>query len=172
MPTPDSTAAPSPAPSALDWSTENCQVGRAMSVLGDRATLVVLREVINGVRRFEDMQRHSGVNRQVLSSRLATLVEHEILRKVPYQPEGERLRYEYRLTPKGLDLYPVLAALAEWGARYLAGPEGPAVEVAHRDCGAEVHTALVCEDGHTVTDPRQVVTRPGRGARPIRVGGR
>ena len=100
---------------------------------------MVLREVFNGVRRFDDMQRHSGVNRQVLSNRLAHLVDQGILRRVPYQPEGSRVRHEYRLTQKGLDLYPVLTALAEWGAHYLADPEGPAVEMAHRDCGAEVH---------------------------------
>src|SRR5688500_4414396 len=111
------------APPALDWSTDNCQVARAMAVLGERSTLVVLREVFNGVRRFDDMQRHSGVNRQVLSTRLATLVDAGILRKVPYQAEGARQRHEYRPTQKGLDLYPVLTALADWGAMYLADPE-------------------------------------------------
>jgi DNA-binding HxlR family transcriptional regulator len=138
-----------------------------MAVLGERSTLVVMREVFNGVRRFDDVQRHSGVNRQVLSSRLATLVEQAILRKVPYRPEGERVRYEYRPTQKGLDLYPVLTALAEWGARYLADPEGPAVEMAHRDCGAAVRVKLVCEDGHVVEQMREVVPRPGSGARPL-----
>jgi DNA-binding HxlR family transcriptional regulator len=152
------------APPALAWSTDNCQVARALAVFGDRSSLVVIREVVNGVRRFDDMQRHSGVNRQVLSTRLAHLVDEGILRKVPYQPEGSRVRHEYRLTQKGLDLYPVLTALAEWGAKYVADPEGPAVEMAHRDCGAPVHTALVCDDGHRVDEFREVVPRPGPGA--------
>ena len=151
-------------PPALAWSTDNCQVARAMAVLGERSTLVVLREIFNGVRRFDDMQRHSGVNRQVLSNRLATLVDAGILRRAPYQSEGSRQRHEYRLTQKGLDLYPVLTALAEWGAQYLADPEGPAVVMAHRDCGAKVRPVLTCEDGHVIDDYRQVVPQPGPGA--------
>jgi DNA-binding HxlR family transcriptional regulator len=150
-------------PPALAWSTDNCQVARAMAVLGERSTLIVLREVFNGVRRFDDMQRHSGVNRQVLSTRLATLVDAGILRKVPYQSEGSRQRHEYRPTQKGLDLYPVLTALAEWGAQYLADPEGPAVEMSHRDCGAKVRPVLTCDDGHVIEDYRDVVPRPGPG---------
>ena len=153
-------------PAALAWSTDNCQVARAMAVLGERGTIVVMREVFNGVRRFDDMQRHSGVSRQVLSNRLATLVEQGILRRVPYQTEGSRLRHEYRPTQKGLDLYPVLTALAEWGGRYLADPEGAAVEMAHRGCGARAHAVLVCDEGHQIDDVRDVVPRPGAGARP------
>ena len=152
-------------PPALAWSTDNCQVARAMAVLGEGSTLLVLREVFNGVRRFDDMQRHSGVNRQVLSNRLATLVEQDILRRVPYQPEGSRIRHEYRLTQKGLDLYPVLTALVEWGAQYFADPEGPAVEMSHRDCGARVRPVLTCDDGHVLDDLRDVSPRPGSGAR-------
>lgn len=154
------------APPALAWSTDNCQVERTMAVLGERSTVVVLREVFNGVRRFDDMQRHSGVNRQVLSNRLAELVAEGILRRVPYRVEGSRERFEYRPTEKGLDLYPVLAAMADWGARYLADDEGAAVELAHRGCDAAVHAVLVCEEGHRVDDVRQVVPRPGPGARP------
>lgn len=149
---------------ALAWSTENCQVARAMAILGEHSAVVVLREVFNGVRRFDDIQRHSGVNRQVLSTRLVTLVEQGILRRVPYRVEGARERHEYRPTQKGLDLYPVLTAMAEWGARYLSGPEGAPVEMAHRDCGAPVHAVLVCQEGHRVDDYREVVPRPGPGA--------
>ena len=115
----------SPSPSALAWSTENCTVGRTMAILGERWTFVVLREVFNGVRRFDDIKRHSGIPRQVLSNRLALLVEQGVLRREPYQDPGERARHEYRLTEKGFDLYPVLVAIADWGDRYLADPEGP-----------------------------------------------
>lgn len=153
---------------ALDFSTDNCQVARTMAILGERSTVVVLREVFNGVRRFDDMQRHSGVPRQVLSNRLAMLVDEGILRRVPYRPEGGRERHEYRPTSKGLDLYPVLTALAEWGARYVADPEGPAVEMRHRGCGEAVHAVLECEAGHRLDDPRAVVPAPGPGALPAR----
>ena len=155
------------APPALAYSTDNCTVGRSMAILGERWTFVVLREVINGIRRFDDIQRHSGIPRQVLTNRLAVLVEHGVLRKEPYQPPGGRRRHEYRLTSKGFDLYPVLVAVADWGARYLAGPEGPPVEFGHRDCGAGVHTVLECDDGHRVASMRDVVPRPGPGARRV-----
>jgi DNA-binding HxlR family transcriptional regulator len=154
-------------PAALAWSTENCQVERAMAVLGERATLLVLREVFNGVRRFDDMRRHSGVSRQVLTDRLALLVEHGILRRVPYKDAGRRERQEYRLTGKGFDLYPVLVAVAGWGARYYSGPEGAAVEMAHRACGAPVTATLTCGNGHEVA-VADVAPRPGPGARPAR----
>lgn len=153
-------------PSALAWSTANCTVGRAMAVLGERWTFVVLREVFNGVRRFEDIRAHGGIPRQVLSDRLALLVEHDILVRVPYRAEGKRERREYRLTPKGFDLYPVLVAIADWGSRYLADPAGPPVEVAHRGCGAVVHAEMVCEDGHRIVERRDAVPRPGPGALP------
>ncbi|GAA2353559.1 hypothetical protein Cme02nite_45920 [Catellatospora methionotrophica] len=151
-------------PTALDWSAENCTVARAMAVLGERWTLVVLREVFNGIRRFEDMREHSGIPRQVLTNRLHMLVEQGVLRRVPYREPGERERHEYRLTEKGFDLYPVLVAVREWGDRYLADPAGPPVDMVHRDCGSPVRTHLSCEDGHEVGSPREVVTRPGAGA--------
>jgi len=105
----------------------------------------------------------------VLSNRLALLVEQGVLRREPYQAPGERARHEYRLTGKGFDLYPVLVAIAAWGDRYLADPEGPPVEFTHRDCGAPVRTVLECDDGHRVERPRDVVTRAGPGAQPFEV---
>lgn len=153
------------APAAMTYATDNCTVGRTMAILGERWSFVVVREVFNGIRRFQDICDHTSMPRQVLSDRLARLVEHGILHKIPYQEPGERVRHEYRLTPKGFDLYPVLAAIADWGDRYLADPEGTPNELAHRDCGAQVHAVLVCEAGHRIDDPRQVAPRPGPGAR-------
>jgi DNA-binding HxlR family transcriptional regulator len=154
-------------PTALAFSTANCTVGRAMEILGERWTFVVLREVFNGVRRFDDMRRHATIPRQVLTDRLALLVEHDILRKEPYQAPGQRVRHEYRLTPKGFDLYPVLVAIGQWGDRYLADPEGAPVEFAHRDCGAPVDVLMRCGQGHVITDNRDVATRPGPGVIPL-----
>src|SRR5215203_2642629 len=159
----------SSAASALAWSAANCTVGRTMAILGERWTLVVLREIFNGVRRFDDIRRHSGIPRQVLSNRLALLVEQDILRRAPYQEPGERVREEYRLSEKGFDLYPVLVAIAAWGDRYLSDPAGPPVEFEHRECGSVVHPVLECGDGHRVDRPRDVVTRPGPGAQPFEV---
>ena len=152
-------------PPALDWSIDTCTIGRAMEVLGEKWTVVVLREIFNGVRRFADMREHTGIPRQVLANRLGSLVEHGLLRRVPYQEPGARIRHEYRLTAKGLDLYPVMTAVKEWGDRYLADAEGPPLEMAHRDCGAEIHTELHCAAGHRVADHREVVPRTGPGAK-------
>ncbi|MFR9775198.1 winged helix-turn-helix transcriptional regulator [Micromonospora sp. MS34] len=152
-------------PAALDWSVENCTIARAMEILGERWTLVVLREVFNGVRRFDDMRVRTGIPRQVLTNRLAMLVEQGVLRREPYREPGSRVRHEYRLTDKGLDLWPVLVAVLGWGDRYLADPDGSPLAVSHRDCGAEVRVALRCARGHELTDPRDVLPRPGPGAR-------
>lgn len=158
--------APTESPPALAFSTENCTVGRTMEILGERWTVVVLREVFNGIRRFEDIRRHTAIPRQVLTNRLAVLVEHDILRRAPYQPPGSRQRHEYRLTTKGMDLYPIMVAIAQWGDRYVADPEGPPVEFRHRDCGARMGLVLTCQEGHRVDEPRDVVPVPGPGATP------
>ncbi|NUT33455.1 MAG: helix-turn-helix transcriptional regulator [Hamadaea sp.] len=136
-----------------------------MGILGERWSFVVLREVFNGIRRFEDMREHTDIPRQVLTNRLAMLVREGVLRRAPYRAPGERVRHEYRLTEKGLDLYPVLVAVWQWGDRYLADPDGSPVEIAHRDCGAAVGVQLRCAEGHDLESPREAVTRPGRGAR-------
>ena len=152
-------------PSALDWSADNCTIGRSLALLGEKWTMLVLREVFSGIRRFEDMRERTGIPRQVLTNRLARLVDAGVLRRVPYREPGSRAREEYKLTPKGFDLYPVLVALREWGDRYLADPEGPPLETVHRDCGALVHTRLECDAGHEVRSARDVIPRPGPSAR-------
>lgn len=152
---------------SLRWSAENCTVGRAWDVIGDKWTFLVLREVFLGIRRFDEIRVRTRIPRQVLTNRLASLVEHGLLRRVPYQEPGARARDEYRLTGKGFDLYPVLVALREWGDRYLADPEGPPMVTAHRDCGETVHAVLRCEAGHEVAEPRQIVPRLGPGAHPL-----
>jgi DNA-binding HxlR family transcriptional regulator len=111
------------------------------------------------------MRVRTGVPRQVLANRLGTLVDNGVLRRVPYREPGARVRQEYRLTEKGFDLYPILITLMAWGNRYLADPEGPPLEFAHRDCGAPVAAEVRCTAGHRVEDNRAVVPRPGPGAR-------
>ena len=158
--------AASPRPTALAWSAENCTIGRAMEIIGEKWSVLVLREVFMGIRRFEDMRVRTNIPRQVLTNRLATLVEHGLLRRVPYQVPGARSRDEYRLTEKGLDLYPVLVALLEWGDRYLGDTDGSPLALTHRDCGAPVQVELRCEDGHRL-EPRAVRPQPGPGVRPL-----
>ena len=151
----------------MDYDSANCAIGAAVGIMGERPTFLVLREAFNGVRRFDDMQRRTGMPRQVLSDRLTRLVTEGLLRKVPYQESGQRSRDEYRLTTKGLDLYPVLVALMQWGDRYETGPGGPPVLLRHRDCGEPVQLQLACRAGHILESARDVTPVPGPGARKI-----
>jgi DNA-binding HxlR family transcriptional regulator len=154
-------------PWALDYDTANCTIGATIAIIGEKWTFLVLREAFNGVRRFDDMQRRTGAPRQVLSDRLARLVERGLLRKVPYQERGQRSRQEYRLTEAGLDLYPLLVALMQWGDRHAAGPAGPPALLTHRDCGEPVRLELTCAAGHRLASAREVTPLPGPGARKI-----
>jgi DNA-binding HxlR family transcriptional regulator len=154
-------------PWILDYDSANCGIGAAVDILGERPSFLVLREAFNGVRRFDDMRRRTGMPRQVLSQRLARLVDEGMLRKVPYQESGQRSRTEYRLTEKGLDLYPVLVALMEWGDKYAVGACGPQVLLRHRDCGEPVELQIACAAGHVLESAREVTPVPGPGARKI-----
>jgi DNA-binding HxlR family transcriptional regulator len=137
------------------WDRSRCSVAGTLAVVGEKWSLLVLREAFFGVRRFADFQRLLGAPKAVLSDRLATLVEQGVLRRVPYQAEGERQRHEYRLTTKGRDLYPTLVALMQWGDTYLT--DGlPPLELQHQDCGAPVHLELACEAGHRLAGAREV----------------
>src|SRR6185437_714942 len=100
---------------AIGYDTQDCTIASALSAVGERWSCMVLREGFNGISRFDDMQRRTEAPRQVLSDRRNLLVDAGILRKVPYQEAGQRARSEYRLTEKGIDLFPVIVALLEWG---------------------------------------------------------
>ena len=149
----------------FDYEVDNCAIGAAVNMIGEKWTFLVLREAFSGVRRFDDMQHRTRAPRQVLSDRLSRLVREGMLRKVPYREPGQRSRHEYRLTGKGLDFYPVLVALMEWGDRHAAGPGGPFTVLTHRDCGAPVRLELTCAHGHTLGSAREVTPLPGPGAR-------
>src|ERR1700722_9727678 len=151
-------------PWILDYDTANCSIGAAVKIIGERQTFLVLREAFNGVRRFDDMQRRTAMPRQVLSDRLTRLVDEGLLRKVPYPDGGHRARDEERPSEKGLDLSPVLVALMAWGDEYAVGPERPAVELRHRDCGEPVELRLSCAAGHDVGSAREITPVPGPGA--------
>jgi DNA-binding HxlR family transcriptional regulator len=142
------------------YQPADCSIARSMELLGERWTILVLREAFSGVRRFDDIQQHTGAPRQVLSARLALLVEHDILRRVPYQEPGQRQRHEYRLTQKGLDLYPVLVGLLQWGDKYLTDDRGPTVVLTHKECGQTVKATLMCAAGHEVPSARDVRPLP------------
>jgi DNA-binding HxlR family transcriptional regulator len=140
---------------------QNCSIARTVAILGERWTLVILREAFNRRRRFDDIQRDLGIARNILADRLQTLVAEGILERRAYQQRPER--FEYRLTDKGRDLYPVLIALMQWGDRYTAGEAGPPVELIHEPCGEQTHPRLVCDHCGEPIDPRDVRPQPGPG---------
>ncbi|SEG79206.1 DNA-binding transcriptional regulator, HxlR family [Nonomuraea solani] len=148
----------------VPFRVTNCSIERTLDIVGEKWTFLVLREAFTGVRRFADMQASTGAPRQVLSARLARLVDEGLLRKEPYREPGQRQRDEYRLTEKGRDLYPLLVALMHWGDKYLTGDDGPPVLLTHRDCGAPIEQHFRCAEGHEVAGPREVTPLPGDGA--------
>jgi DNA-binding HxlR family transcriptional regulator len=119
----------------------HCSIAQALDVVGEWWTLLILRDAVLGVTRFEDWQRRLGVARNVLSARLETLVEQGILERRRYQDRPPR--DEYVLTHKGSDLIPVLEALRVWGDRY-AAPDGPPVLLVHDDCGQVIQPVSHC----------------------------
>jgi DNA-binding HxlR family transcriptional regulator len=144
------------------YDDQTCSVARALEVLGDRWTLLVIRDAFLGVRRFDDFQRDLGVARNVLSDRLQRLVDEGLLERHRYQERPER--FEYRLTEKGTDLWPAIVTLMKWGDRYYAPPEGPPRIVRHRGCGGEVTANLTCGAcGQTLT-AHDAYSEPGPGA--------
>lgn len=148
----------------LDFSTDNCTIARTLGLVGDRWSLLVLREAFNGVRRFDDLHRHLGIAPTVLTKRLDQLVGNGLLERVPYQEAGQRVRHEYRLTTVGWDLQPVVIAIMAFGDKHLADPEGPPVRLEHAGCGAAVRTTLTCDDGHLLNSRREIAVAPGPSA--------
>jgi DNA-binding HxlR family transcriptional regulator len=148
-----------------EFDSQTCSIARTLDVLGDRWTMLVLRNVFNGVRRFDDLQRHLGVARDVLAKRLSALVEAGVLVRAPYRQPGERTRYEYRLTDAGRELRPALLALMDWGDRYRPVGAGPPAVLTHEECGAPVHVTLQCAEGHVIGSRDRLRLEPGPGAR-------
>ncbi|TGD90881.1 transcriptional regulator [Mycolicibacterium sp. CH28] len=149
-------------------SAEICSVKRALDIVGEKWTLLVLREAFYGARRFDRFQARVGCPRQILTDRLNALVAAGVLRRVPYREPGQRERQEYRLTEKGRDLLPAVIALMQWGDKWEADPAGPPVTVLHRDCGHPVELTLRCSADQTPLTAFDTEPRPGPGARPAK----
>ena len=136
-----------------------CSIARALAEVGDRWTLLVLREAFLRTRRFGDFVARTGAARNLVADRLAKLVEAGILERVRYQERPER--FEYRLTEKGLELYPVMMALVRWGDRWHDDGRGAPIEHVHHTCGQVMHAAPVCSACGEPLDPRDVRVQPG-----------
>jgi DNA-binding HxlR family transcriptional regulator len=140
---------------------QTCSLARSLAVLGDRWTLMILRDAFLRVRRFDDFQKSLGLARRVLSERLDLLVEEGILARVPYQESPTR--HEYRLTPKGLDLYPTIISLVHWGDRHYAGKAGAPMLHRHKSCGHDFRSVLTCSECGEPVAARDVEVHPGPG---------
>ena len=130
-----------------DIDKQVCSVARALSIVGERWTMLIIRDAFLGTRRFDQFQSNLGITRHRLSERLTKLVEQGVLVKVPYQERP--LRYEYRLTRKGLGLYPVLMSLARWGDEWMDHGEGVPLEYVHLKCGKKTRPVLTCRTSMT-----------------------
>ncbi|HEV2923759.1 MAG TPA: helix-turn-helix domain-containing protein [Solirubrobacteraceae bacterium] len=140
----------------LNHRIDSDSVGRTLALVGERWTLLILREAFFGVRRYGQLARNLGIPRPTLSLRLRTLVDAGLLDRVPYAAD----RYEYRLSEAGLDLFPAIVALMRWGDAHLAGPEGPPIVLRHNACHETADPYLACRscgeeiDAHSVTPER------------------
>jgi DNA-binding HxlR family transcriptional regulator len=140
--------------------TVQCPIGRSVAILGERWTFVILRESFKGARRFEDYLEGTGIARNILAERLKALVEHGILDRRPYAEHASRTLHEYRLTDKGLDLYPILVTLVEWGTKYGDFEETP-LTLTHKSCGHVTRPQFVCSEcGEPIHAREMLATGP------------
>ena len=148
----------------MKWNTldeEPCSLARTVAVIGDRWTLLILRECFLRVRRFEAFQSSLQITRHLLSERLKKLVRFGILRRVPYSEAPKR--YEYILTQRGLDLYPVIMAMVHWGDSHMADERGRPLLHEHKSCGKMCDPVMVCSECGEALHAKQVHVHAGPG---------
>jgi DNA-binding HxlR family transcriptional regulator len=152
------------------WEADRCSIAETLEVLNTKSAFLILREAFYGTTRFDDFTRRVGLSPAVTAARLQELVQRGLLEREEYQVPGQRTRRGYRLTPRGADLFPALAALMQWGDRWLGEDGGPVI-LRHRGCGKQVDVHLVCRSDHDVAledlelAPRE---RPASARRPRR----
>ena len=127
-----------------DIDQQDCSIAKALSVVGDTWTMLILKSAFMRVRRFEEFQETTGAPRPILAERLKELVDDGVLERRLYSERPDR--YEYRLTEKGIDLWPVLVSLLRWGDKWMTGKMGPPVELRHRGCGHSMHPEIACPE--------------------------
>jgi DNA-binding HxlR family transcriptional regulator len=147
---------------APDADQVDCSIARTLEVIGDRWTLLILRDAFRGVRRFDAFQHDLGIARNLLANRLGKLVDHGVLERRLYSSRPPR--HEYRLTPKGIDLSPALVALMRWGDKHLSADGGPPLDLVHGRCGDLVDQSFLCHTCDVTVSPTAIRSRPGPGA--------
>jgi DNA-binding HxlR family transcriptional regulator len=152
------------ASSDLSQRFDGESVGRALELVGERWTLLILREAFFGVRRFGQLVRNLNIPRPTLSSRLRMLVAAGLLERVLYSQEPER--HEYRLTDAGRDLFGAVVTLMRWGDEYLPNPDGPPIVLRHNGCGEIADARLICGHCGDEISAHNVTPEPGNGFTP------
>lgn len=147
----------------VDTSDWPCTIARSAAVLGDHWNLLLVRQACLSTRRFDDFQRELGIGRNILTRRLNQLVDEGIMQRVEYQSHPPRS--EYRLTQQGREVYPILAAMAAWGDRWLSGPDGTPLVLHHTACDHDMHAVVVCSECDKPIDVREIRAQPGPGYR-------
>jgi DNA-binding HxlR family transcriptional regulator len=147
-----------------DYENQTCSIAGALEVVGERWSLLIVRNIFLGLRRFDEIQQNLGIARNVLQKRLTRLIDGGVVEKRLYQERPPR--HEYRLTDKGVDLWPTIVALMQWGDRHAAPAAGPPVLLEHRGCGGGVDQHRVCETCGTPLAAADVRGVPGPGATP------
>ncbi|MGF6312789.1 DNA-binding HxlR family transcriptional regulator [Bradyrhizobium sp. i1.8.4] len=150
----------------MKWDTleeEPCSLARTVAVIGDRWSLLILRECFLRIRRFDDFQASLGITRHLLADRLKKLVRFGVLRKIPYQEAPKR--YEYILTQKGLDLYPIIMSIVHWGNIHMVDARGRPMLHEHKTCNKMFDPVMVCSECGEPLTAKSVHVHPGPGAR-------
>jgi len=144
-----------------DYEGQICSIAKTLELIGERWTLLVIRDVFNGRRRFGEMRESLGIAPNILTNRLERLVEQDILERRPYQERPPR--HEYFLTEKGLDLWPTMVAMLEFGDRHLAEEDGPPMVLRHKGCGGRINGRGICERCDQVLTARDARAEDGPG---------
>lgn len=150
----------------MKWSEidqETCSVARTLAVIGDRWSMLIIRDTFLGTRRFEDFCRQLGISRPALTDRLRKLQQQGVLEKQPYQNRPPR--FEYRLTEKGLDLYPIIMTMARWGDKWQDDGNGPPLEYKHLSCGHKTQPVMCCSECEQPLQAKEVLPQVGPGLR-------
>jgi DNA-binding HxlR family transcriptional regulator len=154
----------------LEWAAQdpsNCSIGLTIDLVGDKWALLILRELVFGVDRFDAVQAHLGISRRTLAERLDALVTNGLVEREPITVARQRSRHRYVLTPAGMELIPVIVALREWGDRHRPDASPPPVALLHAGCGGSVGIQFRCEHGHDITPPQGIRLARGPGAVPL-----
>lgn len=157
-------SAPSEQPAVMDWRRlppRPCPVAESLDLFGDRWSILIIRDVMNGVRRFDDLVARLDISRATLSDRLRRLRAAGILVTAEYESGRGRTRTEYRLSERGWDLRNVLIALREWGDRYVLDVDGAPLRLVDRTTGHGVRLQLVDVETGDVVEPRHLKHMPG-----------